>query len=142
MLQRVLPLAVLSFLACGQHTFINLTDATAVRGADDRVTVTTRFGREITGPPATITDDCVFAEWVTTEELPDGGRFDFADAGLVADAGVTSAQACHALSATDQLLVPLVLVSEDPVPRSPPTKIIFGVNRGRNDLLGGWLLSP
>ena len=108
--------AVLSFLSCGQHTFIDLVDATATRGADDHVTVKTSFGWEVTGQPKKVSQYCV-----------------------------TGARGCHAVDETNAL-PDIVLISELPVPRLPPTLIVL--EGSGNNLIGStdggnpWLVSP
>lgn len=122
----------LVFGACGQHYFVNLTGAQAVRDSDGHVTVTTVHGCEAVGPStclAEVSKYCVRATWVT---LPQGGS---ADAGAdVGGRSVAEAEGCTAPQAAPPLLPALTLRSGSPVPAQPPTEIRFVVTGGRNEL--------
>jgi hypothetical protein len=128
--------ALLTASACGEHSFVNLVGVTAVRGTDDRITLTTAHQCEAVGPgtcdATTVPQYCVTATWVVTDQLADGGRYVPSDGGLVLDAGIAGAHACKSLNGGT--ITPLVMVSELPVPRLPPTAIVFVVTGGRNDL--------
>lgn len=133
----IVGLATVTLSACGQHTFINIFDASATRTADDHVTVVATLECEAVGPTdcAAAREYCVTATWRRPSRTADGG-VGASDAGFLGEVA-DSSKACKSDVLARGAKTELTIVSTKAISKDEPTAITLSIQSasgGRNDL--------